>query len=59
MKEMKRLKTGNGPVEELTDNVDGVTGDHEVAGKFREVYEALYNSSPSDPEMTNLKVKFR
>ena len=59
MKEMKRLKTGNGPMEELTDTVDGVTGGHEVAGKFREVYEALYNSSPSDPEMTNLKVKFR
>ena len=59
MKEMKRLKTGNGPMEELTDTVDGVTGDHEVAGKFREVYEALYNSSPSDPEMTNLKVKIQ
>ena len=57
---MRRLKTGNGPMEELTDTVNGVTGDQEVAGKFREdVYEALYNSSPSDPEMTNLKVKIQ
>ena len=56
MKEMRRLKKGNGPMEELTDTVDGVTGDQEVAGKFREVYETLYNSSPSDPEITNLKV---
>ena len=57
MKKMRRLKTGNGPMEELTDTVDGATGEQEFSGKFREVYEALYNSSPSDPEMTNLKVK--
>ena len=43
----------------MSGDVDGVTGDHEVAGKFREVYEALYNSSPSEPEMTNLKVEIQ
>ena len=56
MKEMKRLKKGNGPMEELAETVDGITMEHEVADKFKEVYEALYNSLPSEDEMTALKV---
>ena len=59
MKEMKRLRTGKGPMEELADTVDGVTGENEVAGKFKEVYEALYNSSSSVNEMTTIKMKIQ
>ena len=44
-------------MEEQTDTVDGVTGQQEVADKFREVYQCLYNSAGSAEEMTNLQKK--
>ena len=34
MKEMRRVESGKGNIDELTDTVDGVTGEHEVADKF-------------------------
>ena len=45
MKEMRRVKSGKGKIDEITDTVDGVTGDNEVADKFREIYSTLYNSA--------------
>ena len=44
LKEMKRVRTGKKEAEELTNTVDGVTGSDNVANKFKEVFEALFNS---------------
>ena len=47
MKEMRRVKSGKGEVNELASTVDGVSGDSNVANKFKEVFETLYNSAGS------------
>ena len=57
MKEMKRVLSGRGPTDELPSTVDGATGEQEVADKFREVYEELYNSAGSEVEMAALQVR--
>ena len=59
MKEMKILKTGKGPIDELPDCVDGAEGEQDIANKFKEVYETLYNSASSDDEMEALKEKIK
>ena len=51
MKEMRRVQSGNGMLDELPDTVDGVTGQEDVANQFGEVHSALYNSAESDVEM--------
>ena len=59
MKEMRRVQTGKGVLDELTDNVDGASGQQEVADKFGEVYSALYNSAGSQEEMVRLQERIR
>ncbi len=57
MKEMKRLKTGKGEMDDLAETVDGETGEREIADKFAEVYNELYNSAESKTGMEELHKK--
>ena len=59
LKEMKKLKNGKGPMDELPECVDGAEGEQEIANKFKEVYEKLYNSASSDVKMEALKEKIQ
>jgi hypothetical protein len=59
MKEMKRMRTGKGPMDQLPDTVEGATGNQEIANKFREVYETLYNSAGSEAEMERLQQRIQ
>ena len=53
LKEMKQVKCGKKVSAELPDNV----GETEIVEKFREVYQALYNSAGSSVEMEEIKAK--
>ena len=55
LKEMKNIKSGTGGSQELPDNVEGASGEEEIADKFREVHSALYNSSGSQDGMAVLR----
>ena len=57
LKEMKAIKKGGKAGEDLPDNVAGADGEDEIVDKFREVYEALFNSSDSSNEMVGIKEK--
>ena len=57
LKEMKAIKNGRKGGEDLPDSVAGADGEHEIVDKFREVYEALYNSAESSIEMDEIKGK--
>ena len=57
LKEMKAITRGKGGGEELPDNVAGADGQEEIVEKFKEVYQALYNSADSSNEMDEIKVK--
>ena len=46
LKEMKKIR-GKGTKEDLPETVEGAETEEAVAKKFREVYEALYNSAES------------
>ena len=59
MKEMKRIKTGKCEPEELPDTVDGVSGDAEIADKFREVFEKLYNSVTDQSALETVEERIR
>ena len=54
--ELRKIRGGKHH-HELPENVAGANGETEVCEKFKEVYETLYNSSPSEKETNNLKVK--
>ena len=56
-REMKRIRTGKNILEELPEEVEGAKGEQEIAEKFKEVYELLYNSAESQKEMDSLKEK--
>ena len=55
LKEMKKIKSGRDNHNELPDNVEGASGEEDIASKFREVYSTLYNSSGSKSAMEVLK----
>ena len=55
MKEMRRVQSGKGALDELPDTVDGVTGLQDVANQFGDVHNALYNSAESKEELTELQ----
>ena len=56
-KEMKRIRTGKSILEDLPEEVEGAKGEQEIAEKFKEVYELLYNSAESQKEMERLNEK--
>ena len=58
-KELRRLKTGKGEVEELPDTVDGVTGERYVAEQFAHVYSTLYSSADSEEGMIEIQRKIQ
>ena len=57
LKEMKAIKNGKKGGEDLPDSVAGADGEAEIVEKFREVYQALYNSAESSAEMNEIKDK--
>ena len=57
LKEMKSVKQGRKVADELPEHVAGADGQTEIVEKFREVYEALYNSSGSANEMDQIKAR--
>ena len=57
LKEMKNIKCGKKASAELPDNVAGANGESEIVEKFKEVYQALYNSSGTQEEMEEIKGK--
>ena len=59
MKELRRVKSGKGQMDELAESVDGVSGEHEIADRFAEIYKALYNSAGSQEGMAALQDKIR
>ena len=55
LKEMKKVRSkGN---DELPTTVEGAESEEAIANKFKEVYEAVYNSAQTDTE--SLKEKFK
>ena len=58
-REMKRVRTGKTTMDELPEEVESANGEDEIAEKFRQVYENLYNSSESEAEMDILEEKIR
>ena len=59
MNEMKRVMMGKPTTADLPEMVDGVTGQDEIAEKFKEVYEKLYNSSDSSKEMIAIEERIK
>ena len=59
MKELRRLKSGKGEMDELSENMDGVSGEQNVAEQFAKVYHNLYTSAESEDGMGALKIKIR
>ena len=58
LKEMKTIRKGkHGGSCELPDSVGGAVGEDNIAEMFKEAYEKLYNSAPSQGEMTDLKAE--
>ena len=58
-KEMRRVRTGKGQMEEMAETVDGVSGEQGVADTFAEIFSTLYNSSGSESEMVVLQNQIR
>ena len=53
---MKTIKRGrHAGNSDLPDTVGGASGEDSVAEMFKEAYEKLYNSAPSEEDMTSLK----
>ena len=53
-KEMRKVKSGKGQMEEMAETVDNMTGEQEVADTFAGTFNTLYNSSGSKKEMVDL-----
>ena len=58
-KEMRRVKSGKGQMEEMAETVDGVTGEQGVADTFAGIFSTLYNSSGSEEEMARMQNRIR
>ena len=58
-KEMRRVKSGKGQMEEMAETVDGVTGEQGIADTFAGIFGDLYNSSGSKVEMEGLQRRLR
>ena len=57
LKEMKNIKGKKKQSQTLLNNVKGAEGPDEILDKFREVYQALYNSAESVDAMEFIKTK--
>ena len=58
-KEMRRVKSGKGEMEEMAETVDGVPGEQGIADTFAGIFRTLYNSSGSEEEMATLQDRIR
>ena len=59
MKELRRLKSGKGEMDDLAETMDGVSGERDVAEQFAKVYHNLYTSAESEDEMAALQVRIK
>ena len=59
LKEMKRIVSGKGYHDELTSNLDGVSGEDKIVEKFKEVYQSLYNSHDGHTNLESLQCKIK
>ena len=59
LKEMKAVKGGEKSQNIPTDNIEGANGSEEISDKFKQVYEALYNSAESADDVNFIKFKLR
>ena len=59
MKAMRQVKSGKGEMDELTETVDGVTGEDNVSNKFKQVFDSLYNSADSKVEMEAMQKRIK
>ena len=56
---MKKIKGTNKDTSDLPSTVGGVSGEENIVEKFKYVYSALYNSSESSVDLSNLKDQLR
>ena len=56
LKEMKKVR-GKGAENDLPETVEGAENEDSIAEKFKEVYEALYNSAETTTETLKTKIK--
>ena len=59
LREMKSIKGGKKQHSTVTEHLDGVDGREAISEKFKNVYEALYNSAGSSDEMNEIKEKLK
>ena len=59
LKEMKKINGGKKGVVNLPEYVEDAVGQDEIVEKFKEVYDALYNSAESFEAVKNLKEQIR
>ena len=57
LKAMRNISKGKGSSGDITDELDGFSGQTEVVNKFKQVYEELYNRSGSKDEMMEIETK--
>ena len=55
LREMKSIKGGRKQHSTVTEHLDGVDGREAISEKFKNVYDALYNSAGSSDEMNELR----
>ena len=55
LQEMRRVRGGKHHHQELPDSLEGAVGHSDIIGKFRSLYEALYNSAGTEEKMIELK----
>ena len=56
LKQMKMIKQGRNKANcELPDTVGGAVGENNISELFKQSYESLYNSAPSESEMLTMK----
>ena len=59
LKEMKKVRGGKGGDDDFPDCVEGAENEESIANKFKDVYNALYNSVDTQEETGALKVKIK
>ena len=58
-KEMRKIKSGVGQMDEMAETVDSNTGEKEIADTFTAIFKTLYNSSENNAEMDDIQRKVK
>ena len=59
LKEMKKIKGSNKYTSDISSTFGGVSDEDSIVEQFKDVYSALYNSSESSVDLSNLKDQLR